>query len=531
MKVDDTVDIGGQIFTKYTQDAATILVDNDVDQSAIGTVVAAIDLDDVAAGTGGFKIIGQNADDNAGSSVSAAGGVNGDGFADVIVGAYGNDAGGGAAGAAYVVFGAASGITAVDLDAVALGTGGYKITGEIGIDRAGYSVSSAGDVDGDGLDDLIVGAFGNDEGDNYAGAAYVVFSAAGITAVNLDDVANGTGGFKIIGEASGDKAGYSVSNAGDVNGDGFDDLIVGAYRSDTGGVDAGAAYVVFGAASGITSVDLDAIALGTGGFKILAEMTNDNVGNSVSAAGDVNGDGFADVIVGARLQPGGANIGAAYVMFGAASGITEVDLVDVANGTGGFKITGEALGDIAGGSVDSAGDVNGDGFDDLIVGAFSNDGGINGGAAYVVFGAASGITSVGLDSIALGTGGFKITGEYGGGQAGYTVSSAGDVNGDGFDDLLVGARLNDAGGHYAGAAYVVFGAAASPTAVDLADIAAGIGGFKVIGEDAEDQVGGGQSVSSAGDVDGDGFDDLIVGARYNGADGAAYVVFGADFTG
>jgi Ca2+-binding RTX toxin-like protein len=244
-----------------------------------------------------------------------------------------------------------------------------------------------------------------------------------------------------------------VSGAGDVNGDGIDDVIVGARGNDAGGFVAGAAYVVFGAAPGITSINLDAVAAGIGGFKITGERSGDFAGQSVSAAGDVNGDGIDDVIVGARTSTG-----AAYVVFGAASGITSVNLDAVAAGTGGFKITGETLGDDAGVSVSAAGDVNGDGIDDVIVGArFNEAGGTSAGAAYVVYGAASGITSINLDDVALGIGGFRVTGEASSDFAGTSVSAAGDVNGDGFSDLIVGAYRNDGGGSEAGAAYVLFG--------------------------------------------------------------------------
>ena len=536
--VDDTVMIGPDTFTKYTQDAAILLVDNDVDQSAIGTVVPAVNLTDVANGTAGFKIIGENSVDFAGRSVSSAGDVNGDGFEDVIVGAPSNDGGGLGSGAAYVVFGSATPPTSVNLDDVAMGTGGFKINGEVAGDSVGISVSSAGDVNGDGIDDLIVGSRNNDAGgdDKDEGAAYVVFGAtSGLTTVDLADVAAGTGGFKISGEASYDEAGNSVSSAGDINGDGFDDLIVGTYKNDGGGNYAGAAYVVFGAATGLTSVNLTDVAAGTGGFKITGETANDYAGKSVSSAGDVNGDGFDDLIVSGHFNgAGNTYVGAAYVVFGATSGITAVNLDTIALGTGGFKITGETSNDFAGESVASIGDVNGDGFDDIIVGAVGGDaGGGYAGAAYVVFGAAGGITAVDLDTIALGTGGFKITGEALNDRAGLSVASAGDVNGDGFDDMLVGAAFNDAGGANAGAAYVVFGAASGITSVDLDNVAAGTGGFKIIGEVADDLAG--LSVSSAGDVDGDGFDDLIVGASRNDAGdtyaGAAYVVFGADFTG
>ena len=182
--------------------------------------------------------------------------------------------------------------------------------GESASDFAGVSVSSAGDVNGDGFADLIVGAFRNDAGvtNDNTGAAYVVFGAAsGITSVNLDDVALGTGGFKLTGEDAGDFAGESVSSGGDVNGDGFDDLIVGAYKNNTDGNDNGAGYVVFGGnfTGAVTHLgtDGDDTLTGTSGAdNIIAAQGNDTIigglGNDLltGAEGDDvfvfnNGDG------------------------------------------------------------------------------------------------------------------------------------------------------------------------------------------------------------------------------------------------
>jgi hypothetical protein len=346
-----------------------------------------------------------------------------------------------------------------------------------------------------------------------------------VTQVNLADVANGTGGFVINGAARFNYSGGSVSSAGDVNGDGFDDLIVGAGRVNL-------SYVVFGKAN-TASVNLSNIASGTGGFVINGAAAGDSSGGSVSSAGDVNGDGLDDLIVGATLaSPNGIRYaGASYVVFGKADGAA-VNLSAIASGTGGFVINGDKLGDRSGFSVSSAGDVNGDGLDDLIVGAYYADpNGDRSGASYVVFGKAGG-TKVELSDIASGTStlGFVMNGAAIYDRSGFSVSSAGDVNNDGLDDLIVGAKNADPNGTFnGGASYVVFGKT-DGTKVELSTIASGDGtkGFVINGAASNNRSG--QSVSSAGDVNGDGFDDLIVGAHWaspNGnSSGASYVVFG-----
>lgn len=516
-------------------------IDETVTSTASLTATSPLKLTDIAldTNTSGFVINGETAGDNSGWSVSDAGDVNGDGLADLIVGSAGSLFSGNP-GKSYVVFGKADG-TAVSLSDVTSGIGGFTINGEAAGDNSGFSVSGAGDVNGDGLDDLIVGAFGADPNGESSGKSYVVFGKADGTAVELSDVANGTGGFAINGEAEGSGAGFSVSDAGDVNGDGLDDLVVGAPGTGPNGEQFGKSYVVFGKADN-SSVELSDVRAGTGGFAINGEMEDDGAGFPVSDAGDVNGDGLADLIVGASAaDPNGESSGKSYVVFGKADG-TAVSLSDVANGIGGFVLNGEATYDESGWSVSSAGDVNGDGLADLIVGAQGADpNGNSSGKSYVVFGKTDG-SAVNLSDVAAGNGGFVINGEGQSSISGGSVSSAGDVNGDGLDDLIVGTNPLTAIGVLAAIAgsqpvptfksYVVFGKT-DGTSVELSDVATGIGGFAL-----EKDYLSSYSVSGAGDVNGDGFDDVLIGTPFtypNGGvpdnSGQSYVLYGGDFTG
>jgi hypothetical protein len=453
--------------------------------------------------------------------------------------------------------------TTVDLGTLT-STQGFVIQGDTAGDIAGWSVSDAGDVNGDGFDDLIVGAPGGDDGGIAAGEAYVVFGSGtgfgapvgGRQVVDLTTLTS-TQGFVIQGDTAGDIAGWSVSAAGDVNGDGFDDVVVGAEEGDDGGTLAGEGYVVFGSGTcfgtsveGRQVVDLTTLTAAQG-FVIQGDAERDYAGFSVSAAGDVNGDGFDDLIVGAwGSDTGGTKAGEAYVVFGsgtsfgaAVGGRQVVDLTTLSAAQG-FVIQGDTAYDRAGWSVSVAGDVNGDGFGDLIVGAIGgDDGGSYAGEAYVVFGSGTGFgTAVGgrqvIDLTTLTAAqGLVVQGDAAGDYAGWSVSGAGDVNGDGFDDLLVGAPASDGGGTLAGDAFVVFGAGTGFGAavggrqvIDLATLVAAQG-FTILGDTAGDRAG--ESVSAAGDVNGDGFDDLIVGAPWGddgGKDsGEGYVVFGGAF--
>ena len=206
-----------------------------------------------------------------------------------------------------------------------------------------------------------------------------------------------TQGFRIFGADAYDQSGFSVSSAGDVNGDGFDDLIIGARFGDASGnakSDAGESYVIFGKSTGFADIDL-ATLTATQGFRIFGTDADDRSGCSVSSAGDVNGDGFDDLIVGAPYGDASGNAktyaGESYVIFGKSTGFADIDLATL-TASQGFRIFGADADDLSGISVSSAGDVNGDGFDDLIIGALCGDAAgnakSNAGESYVIFGKA-----------------------------------------------------------------------------------------------------------------------------------------------
>jgi hypothetical protein len=350
---------------------------------------------------------------------------------------------------------------------------------------------------------------------------------------------NGTDGFVINGIDAGDRSGISVSTAGDVNGDGIDDIIIGAdYADPNGQSNAGESYVVFGGAGvGAAGVINLSSLTGTNGFVINGVAAGNQSGRAVSSAGDINGDGTDDIIIGARFADpvGETDAGESYVVFGGA-GVGSSGALNLSslNGINGFDINGIDLDDLSGCCVSSAGDVNGDGTDDIIIGAYYADpnGQSKAGESYVVFGGA-GVGAGGPLILRFldGTDGFVINGIDVSDLSGWSVSSAGDFNSDGTDDIFIGARsANPSGQSNAGESYVVFGGVGvgAGGSVNLSSIT-GANGFVVNGIDANDTSG--FFVSSAGDINGDGTDDIIIGAIYadpNGQSnaGESYVVFG-----
>jgi hypothetical protein len=472
-----------------------------------------VDLDN---GEEHIRILGDDTSDWSGYSVSS-GDINGDGYADIIIGAGGADTSGGIeTGETYVIFGSAAPLSTIDLNN-SPSAADMIIYGDDSYDRFGYSVSS-GDINGDGYDDIIIGApYASPAGGTEAGETYVIFgSAAPPATVDLNST---SADITIYGDDAYDYSGSFVSS-GDINGDGYADIIIGARGADpAGGIEAGETYVIFGSAAPPASVDLNST---SADITIYGDDAYGDLGWSVSS-GDTNGDGYADIIIGAyQANPaGGADAGETYVIFGSAAPPATIDL----NSTSAdMTISGDDAADYSGYSV-SSGDINGDGFDDVIIGARGADpaGGNSAGETYVIFGSAALPATVDLNSYSAD---MTISGDDANDESGSSVYS-GDINGDGYDDIIIGARGADpAGGNQAGETYVIYGGTSLTATVDLNFASADM---TIYGDDASDYSG--YSVSS-GDVNGDGYDDVIIGTPYaNPAGGLSagetYVIFGS----
>jgi hypothetical protein len=455
-------------------------------------------------GANGFVVNGgRSIGYQVGSAVSTAGDINGDGKADLVLGAqrYSDHVD-----AVFVIFGQSSFPAAFNLTTLN-GTNGFVITGTSS-DGLGSSVGTTGDINGDGKDDLVLGApmtYSNNRG-----AAYVIFGQSSFpSSFNLSTL-NGTNGFVVNGLDSFGRLGWSVNTAGDINGDGKADLVLGApYTYSNNG---GAAYVIFGQSSFPAFFDLSTLN-GTNGFVVNGLDLRSFLGWSVNTVGDINGDGKADLVVGA---PG--RMGHALLIFGQSSFPSSFDILTM-NGTNGFWVGGIIPATSLGESVSTAGDVNGDGKDDLVLGDPQLD--RFKGAAYVIFGQSNFSSSFNLSTL-NGTNGFVV---YGVETVGFgsQVSPAGDINRDGKADIVVGAR---AVSNAAGAAYIIFGQSSFPPSFNVS-ILNGANGFVVNGISSGDLFGA--QVSTAGDMNGDGKADLVVSApqvKDNGTiTGADYVIF------
>ena len=477
-----------------------------------------------------------------GFSVSSAGDVNGDGYSDVIVGAPQYDKGQDNEGAAFVYKGDPSGLT---LTAITLECNQANA-------KMGYSVASAGDFNGDGFSDVLVGMPFYDGVEVDQGRAKLYLGSDKFFTDPISSILLG------LVNQEGAYYGISVAAAGDIDGDGFSDVLVSASQASNGQSKEGIVRIFYGNADG------------TQGSNTPLEFNQANAmfGYSVAPAGDIDADGFSDFIIGARYYTNGQGEdaeGAAFIYRGSAGGIIDSPVIiegnqydagmgnkvssagDV-NGDGYSDILisayvydgpnlkdqgrvylhlgsqtginpqpartfeGGHIDDRMGSSVACAGDVNGDGYSDIMLGAqYYDNGQLNEGAVFVYHGSKDGI---------VGNWAFMLESNQGDGWFGTAVASAGDVNGDGYSDILVGCYTFDNGQKDEGHVFVYHGGAEGIGTNESVTISGSVSGALI-----------GASVASAGDVNGDGYDDVLIGAPgfdFNGViGGMAMLCYGS----
>ncbi len=408
------------------------------------------------------QLVGEVAGDYAGCSVAGSDDQNSDGTDELFVGAYTNDAGGTDAGAAYLIEGGGS--STLDLS---LATAIF--IGEDAGDYAGISVAGLGDVNSDGRGDLLIGATGDDDGGSGAGKVY---SLRGRMAGTVDlSIAYG----KIVGENASDSAGVSVAAAGDVNNDGNPDALIGASGRSS---NAGGVYLLTSLNAGVTDLSAATTIL-TG------ETSSDYAGLSVSGAGDVNADGYADFLAGAYGDDDGASsAGAAYLVLGPQSDTASLSTSDA-------KRRGVTSSDYAGYAVAGGGDVNNDGYDDVLIGAYGYG---SYGAVYLELGPFTGTASLFLADA-------RIEGSTG--EIGRVIRIGGDIDGDAYGEILIGNPTDATDGSGAGSASVFLGAVSGTVSIPTADV-------YITGGASSERAGA--SVAFVGAQDGTAMSDLLIGA-------------------
>jgi CSLREA domain-containing protein len=381
--------------------------------------------------------------DHFGSSVAVVGDLDGDGIPDLAVGARLDDTGGGARGAVHVLLMNADGTVRTSTKIASDTNGGPSLTDN---DRFGTTVAAVGDLDGDGIADLAVGAYFDDTGGSNRGAVHVLLLNSDGTVKSSTKIAHELNGGPTLTDS--DLFGNSIASLGDLNGDGVADLAVGARSDDVAGADRGAVYVLLMNSDG-TVKSTTRIASGTGGGPALAD--GDYFGSSLASVGDLDGDGVADLVVGAdRDGTGGTNRGAVHVLLLNSDG-TVKSTTKIASSTGGGPALTDS--DFFGTSLESVGDLNGDGVTDLAVGARDDD---------TVSRYRGAVHLLLLNSDGTVRSATRIASNTSGGPAltnvelfGGALASLGDLDGDGVTNLAVGAIGNNTGGSNRGAVYIL----------------------------------------------------------------------------
>ncbi|MEM9386661.1 MAG: integrin alpha [Pseudomonadota bacterium] len=495
-------------------------------------------------GSVGFFIRGIALDDDTGNAVDIIGDFNGDGIDDMLIGAVEVDVGAAEdAGGAYLLFGRPGGFPPeVFLSDLLPPTGdgseGVVLLGAAGDDEAGVSVRAAGDVNGDGLMDVLVGAPNASSPNRFeAGVAYLVFGAMESPPIlRFADLSpprgDGSRGVVLRGVETDSRAGDWVSGVGDVNGDGVGDLIVGASQDDRVDNQAGASYLVLGRSTPFPpTFDLASLLPAAGGdgregLVVLGVNALDRAG-IVSGGFDVNQDGLSDFAVGAGGSDGGgapdAGAGSIYLVYGSDTGFSALisarRLLPQFGGDGSVGAVFEGINsDDNLATSAAAGDLNGDGLEDLVM--VSGGAELGAGEAYVVLGRQVPLGPLFELQDLLPANGTLIKGEFEL-EVGGIPDGGSDLNGDGLDDIVLPGRSD--------AAYLVFGRPSYPVNFRIGSFLASEGGDGSRGVVLRGANGSDDAVAIAtgGDVNGDGVDDVLIGARDFDSDrGGAYVLYG-----
>ncbi len=363
-------------------------------------------------------------------------------------------------------------------------------------ERIGAQVENLGDINADGYEDLGVGAPGY-SGDR--GAIYIIYGRANeYTQVDITNQPH------LVGESENDRVGYSLAGAGDINADGYDDFMFGSIYEDSADKNAGATYIVYGRAeqfSGEVSI---------GSFtKYTGSNSADKFGAAMAGAGDINADGYDDIVMGAP-RFGEHRTGEVYILYGGSEQLAGGEIADE-----GQHFSGEAEYDETGTSVSAAGDVNGDGFADIIIGSPGNDTtDDNAGTVYIIFGQVEHYDAQNITDADV-----ILVGETARDSAGLLVAEAGDINADGYSDVLASSPYSSYNASEGGLVYVIYGSA-TLTNGSLADQ------VHIYGGNDNDFVG--YSMAGNGDVDLDGYDDFIIGSPSGSgsANGIGVIVYG-----
>ena len=410
-------------------------------------------------------------------AVSTAGDVNNDGYDDVVVGAAAYDAGETDEGKAFLFLGGPSGLSTTPV---------WEDEGDNESGLMGKSVAAAGDVNGDGYDDLLIGLGLYSGGESEEGRAHLYYGTS--TGVTTEPV------WWFEPNQAGVGLGFPLEGLGDVNNDGYDDVIIGGNGWDGDQVDEGRAYVFYGSADGLADEP---------DWTVDGNNTDAALGHAVSAAGDVNGDGYDDAIIGGWNYSGAiANCGKAWVFLGGPTGLADSPVWelegDQSNGYFAFWVSG-------------VGDVDNDGFDDIMIGAKRYDAEfVDEGKAWLFMGSPAGPET---------TASWTAEGDNDGAEYAIQFGPAGDVNNDGYADVIMGSHFHTEDFNKEGKAYLYLG---GPSGLSATAAWTYLGGVN--------QANFGWTCDGAGDVNHDGFDDVIIGAfKYSNPEtyeGSAFVFHG-----